>query len=166
MGQVRNVWTERGRRPAVAVLRLKSLRRCPSSQLAKAPKEGRGCNGCAGEGFHSSWLLACSQQNFQFYLLCPSPPPPVSPLQGRFCLPAQGALQGLASSFLPASCFLLLYSHTVKQMTQSDFRQKPCLSWSPRQMNSAFSMPGKPQYAPTHPASHTSHNTETSFSYI
>lgn len=166
MGQVRNVWTERGRRCEPSGSCAPSEKPSDVSQLAKAPKEGRRCNGCVGEGFHSTWLLACSQQNFQFYLLCPSPPPPVSPLQGRFCLPAQGALQGLASSFLPASCFLLLYSHTVKQMTQPDFRQKPCLSRSPRQMNSAFSMPGKPQYVPTHPASHTSHNTETSFSYI
>lgn len=90
------------------------------------------------------------------------PLPHLSPhyKEGSACLP-----RAHSRAWHPASCQAAASSHTVKQMTQPDFRQKPCLSGSPRQMNSEFPTPGKPQSVSTH-SPRFPHNTETSSSYI
>lgn len=89
-----------------------------------------------------------SLRNFQFYLLGSPLPPPISPSRGGQAHRGLAPSRSLASNCLPASCFLLSFPHTAKQIPQPDFRQKPCLSGSPRQMNSEFSMPGKARMHP------------------
>lgn len=88
---------------------------------------------------------------------CSTPPlpHPAPQYKGRLC-PAHPGLTPTA--WHQASCQPAVSScptpNIAKLMPQPDFRQKPCLSGSPRQMNSEFSMPGKAQYASTHVASH------------
>lgn len=148
-GSVSPTGWAKSKQPFLAALRVTSV------AGPVGPREGRRCGRQCGTGelsLEGSLLtsLGSIPSSTCWAPPLPHPSPHDKAVPAHPGLLAPGAWHHTSRS---ASCFLLSYPHIAKQIPQPDFRQKPCLSGSPRQMNSEFSMPGKAQRASTHAAS-------------